>query len=91
MTNEAKVTIMEMEEENCHTMVYNSRASPPLLHPHSSEVKCSNHFSNIVKSIPPFSSMFRCLKSPADQALVRKACLTQKRVLEGIFQATKRF
>lgn len=91
MTSEAKVTIMEMEEENCHAMVYNSTASPLLLHPHCSEVKCSNHFSNTVNSIPSFPSMFKCLKSPADQALVRKACFTQKHVLEGSFQATKRF
>lgn len=77
MINKTKVTITEKgkERKNCHGMVNSSAASLLLLHPFVSDMKRRNHFSNTVEYILNFSSVFRCLASPADQFLVRKVCL----------------
>lgn len=90
MMSVTKVTIMQIEGKNCHIMVNSSTVSLLLLHPYGSEMKCRNYLPNISECIVPFSSVFRCLASPADQVLVTKFVLQESIHLEGSLQATSK-
>lgn len=90
MMSETKVTIMQIDRKNCYGMVNSSIVSLPLLHPYGSEMRCWNYFPKIAECILSFSSVFRCLASPADQVLVTKFVVQESIHLKGSLQATNK-